>query len=196
MGYLTYEDEKNFGPELLDVATRAARHALAPELQQLHNENLALQDQLDAATKMTIDQFLDANVPNWRQINNDERFHSWLLLPDTYSGVIRDRLLKDAAHSGNAQRVANFFRGFLAQEGATGRAPANPASQRTLQRTPRTLSGQRIYDRSEITRMWDLRRKGAINDADWAKWEHELCRASAEGRVRAALNIDGIPVSR
>jgi hypothetical protein len=49
-------------------------------------ENQALQDQLDSATKMSIDQYLDANVPNWRQINNDERFHRWLLIPDTYSG--------------------------------------------------------------------------------------------------------------
>jgi hypothetical protein len=106
-------------PNLLDVAQRAARQAMAPELQQLHNENLALQSQLDVATKARIDQYLDANVPNWREINNSEKFHAWLLLPDTFSGVIRDRLLKDAAATGNAQRVANFFNAFV----AAGNAP-------------------------------------------------------------------------
>lgn len=192
--YLTLEDERNFGPELLDVATRAARHALAPELQRLHEENQELQDQLTSATKTTIDQYLDANVPNWRQINADERFHQWLLMPDPYSGIVRDRLLKDAAHAANAQRVASFFKGFLAAAGqasaSTGQAP-----QRT-QRVPRTPSGQRIYDRSEITEMAARRRKGLINDADWQRWEYELCRASAEGRVRGALGVDGVPISR
>jgi hypothetical protein len=60
-------------------------------------------------------------VPNWRQINDDPRFHQWLLMPDTYSGVIRDHLLKDAAHAANASRVISFFKGFLA---AAGQAPS------------------------------------------------------------------------
>jgi len=74
--YLTMDDEKNFGPELLDVATRAARQALAPELQQLHNENLALQSQLDLAKKAAIDRALDAAIPNWREINSDDGGHA------------------------------------------------------------------------------------------------------------------------
>src|SRR5215468_8534731 len=122
--YLTLDDEKNFGPELLDVAIRSARHALAPELQQLHNENAQLRDEVSRNTPSSIDQYLDQHVPNWRQINASEEFHNWLLLPDTFSGVIRDRLLKDAARSGDASRVANFFRGFNA---AAGQAPAGQA---------------------------------------------------------------------
>jgi len=191
--YLTREDEQNFGPELLDVAIRAARHAVSPELQRLHEENQELQGQLNSATKMTIDRELDAAVPDWRQINADERFHSWLLMPEPYSGVIRDRLLKDAAAAGDAQRLINFFRGFLREQGGAGQpAAAGHASQRSS----RASSGQRIYDRSEITRMWTLRRQGKIDDQAWLRWEHELCRASAEGRVRGALNNDGVPVSR
>jgi len=103
-----------------------------------------------------------------------------------------NRLLKDAAQAANAPRVASFFQGFLAQGGASSQVPA----AHTSQRAPRTSSGQRIYDRAEITKMWERRRKGAISDADWAKWENELCRASAEGRVRGALNADGVAVSR
>jgi hypothetical protein len=148
---LTRQDLDNFGPELLDVAQRAAQHALAPELQRLHEENQDLQDQLNSATKTTIDQYLDREVPNWRSINADERFHSWLLQPDPYSGIIRDRLLKDAAHAASAPRVASFFKGFLAAAGQTPASSA-PTSQRAPRRAP---SGQRLYDRSEITRMWN-----------------------------------------
>jgi len=138
--YLTWEDERNFGPELLDVATRAARHALDPQLQQLRDENEALHHQVNSAAKIAIDQYLDQHVPNWRAINVDERFHQWLLLPDTYSGIIRDRLLKDAAQAANAPRVASFFQGFLAQEGAAGQAPAGRAPRRASA----TPSGQRF----------------------------------------------------
>jgi len=191
--YLTQRDVDNFGHELLDVAQRAAQHAMAPELQRLSDENQQLHEEVSRAAKMSIDRELDTNVPNWREINNDERFHQWLLMPEPYSGVIRDRLLKDAARAGDAQRVINFFKGYLAVAGQTP-APTGQAPAR--QRVSRILSGQRIYDRGEITEMWARRRQGKIDDAAWARWEHELCRASAEGRVRGALGIDGIPVTR
>src|SRR5262245_25559060 len=115
--YLTLEDEKNFGPELLDVAIRSARHALDPQLQQLRDEDAQLRDEVSRNTASSIDQYLDQHVPNWRQINTDEGFHNWLLQSDTFSGVIRDRLLKDAARAGDASRVANFFRAYLAAAG-------------------------------------------------------------------------------
>jgi hypothetical protein len=186
MGYLTYEDEQNFGRELLDVATRAAKHALAPELQQLREENQDLQDQLNSATKMSIDRELDAAVPDWRQINASEQFHRWLLMPDTYSGIIRDRLLKDAAAAANAQRVISIFQGFLREVGAAGQAP---------QRTSRASSGKPIYTRGQITQMASMRRRGQIGDAEWMKWEHELIAAGREGRIRGGLNNDGVPIS-
>jgi len=40
-----------------------------------------------------------------------------------------------------------------------------------------------------------MRRKGEINDQDWLRWEHELVAAGREGRIRGALNNDGIPIS-
>jgi hypothetical protein len=186
---LTRQDVDNFGYEFLDVAQRAARHAIGPELQRLHEENQELQDQVNSAAKAAIDQYLDLNVPNWRQINADERFHRWLLLPEPYSGIIRDRLLKDAVQAANAPRVASFFKGFLA---AAGQASASPSPQRTS----RASSDKPIYTRSQISQMWTMRRRGEIGDEEWARWENELVAAAREGRVRGALNIDGVPITR
>jgi hypothetical protein len=188
---LTQRDLDDFGPEMLDLAQRAARHAVSPELAQLREENQQLHDEVGRAAKLALDQALDAHIPDWRQINGDPRFHAWLLLPETYSGVIRDRLLKDAAAAGDASRLINFFRGFLREQGGVGQ-PAQGGSRRAVQ-----PSGQRIYDRAEIVRMWARRRKGQISDEAWGRWEAELCRASKEGRVRGALSLDdGIAVSR
>ena len=54
-----------------------------------------------------------------------------------------------------------------------------------------------LYSRAQISEMARLRRKGAINDADWARWEYELVAAGREGRVVAALDpVAGIPVTR
>jgi len=190
VSYLTQQDLDNFGPELLDVAQRAARHAMAPALNRLEQENEELRDEVTRVAKTSIDQYLDANVPNWREINNDPRFHSWLLAPEPYSGIIRDRLLKDAAHSANAPRVASFFKGFPREAGAAGQAPAGRTPQR------RAPSGKPIYTRGQILQMATMRRQGKIDDAAWARWEYELIAAGREGRIVGALDIDGIPVSR
>jgi hypothetical protein len=53
-----------------------------------------------------------------------------------------------------------------------------------------------IYTRPQIVEMARRRQKGLIDDAAWRRWEYELCRASAEGRIVGALNNDGVPVTR
>jgi hypothetical protein len=35
------------------------------------------------------------------------------------------------------------------------------------------------------------RRKGEINDANWAKWEQEIFAAANQGRIAGALDKDG-----
>src|SRR5262249_15509774 len=148
--------------------------------------NAQLRDQLNATTKTTIDRELDAAVPDWRQINAGERVHQWLLLPEPYSWIIWDRLFKDAAAAANAQRGISIFRGYLREAGAAGQAP---------QRAFRASSGKPVYTRGQILQMAAMRRKGQIADAEWQRWEHELCAASREGRIRGGLNNDGVPIS-
>ena len=89
--------------------------------------------------------------------------------------------MKDAAAAGNASRVANFFKGFL----AAGNAPANTAARSA------TPSRKPTYVRSQITQMAAIRRRGEIGDAEWARWEHELVAAGKEGRILGALDLAG-----
>jgi hypothetical protein len=182
--YLTQNDLANFGPELLDVAQRAAQHAVGPELQQLRDENRDLQDQLNSAAKLALDRELDAAVPNWREINVSEQFHRWLSMPEPYSGIIRDRLLKDATAAVDPRRVIRFFQGFLREAGQPAVQPASilPSSY------PASSSRGRIYSREDITRMAALHRRKAISDAEYARWENEFIRAANEGRIKGALD--------
>ena len=41
--YLTEQDVQNYGNELIDVTQRAALHAVAPQLQELEQQNAELQ---------------------------------------------------------------------------------------------------------------------------------------------------------
>ena len=121
---LTDEDRQNYGPDLINVAKRAALEAVSPELNSLKSENSQLRQRVTQQAQAGVYQSLDLEIPNWRQINDSERFKQWVRLPDLYSGVPKGRLLNDAFRAANAPRVVAFFRGFLAEEVATGQQPA------------------------------------------------------------------------
>jgi hypothetical protein len=169
----------NFGSEMVDLAQRAAAHALTPELQRLRDENQQLQDQLNSTAKVAIDQALDAAVPNWRSINQDARFHQWLLLPEPYSGIIRDRLLKDAVYAGDVGRVIGFFKGFLGEAGASQQGQAQPRPRQAGAASSR----KRTYTRAEIQRLSSAYRRGQISEADYQRVSADIVAASKEGRI-------------
>jgi hypothetical protein len=185
--YLTQDDERNFGPEMLDLAIRAARHAVSPELAQLREENQQLHDEVGRAAKLALDQVLDREVPGWRAINASEEFHRWLLLPEPYSGVIRDRLLKDAAAAGDAQRLVKFFQGFLREQGGAGQ----PAAAAGGQSRPRR-SGPRIYTRAEIERLSREYRSGRIPEEQYLRISADIVAAGREGRILNPEPLNGL----
>jgi hypothetical protein len=76
-------------------------------------------------TRKQMFDYLDGNLPKWRDTNEDPEFLAWLNLRDEGTGVIRDVLLKDAFAKGEPQRVAYFFRSFISD----GAHPAPSAGQ-------------------------------------------------------------------
>ena len=133
-------------------------------------------------TKRGLDQALEAAVPNWREIDRNPQWLQWLSLPDPLSGRIRQELLNDAIEQGSAARVTAIFRGFLAAADGAGQQ-GQPSSAATTTKP--------IYTRAQISHQAQLRRRGAIDDATWARWEHELIAAGREGRIVGALPLDG-----
>jgi hypothetical protein len=86
--------------------------------------------------------------------------------------------LNEATASGDASRAIAFFRSFFSgpQQGA------GQSMQHTAARRQAAVSG-RIYSRADIARLYEMNRKGAFNEADWARQEADIIRASAEGRI-------------
>jgi hypothetical protein len=191
--YLTYEDERNFGPEILDVAQRAAKQAMAPAMERLEQENEELREGLQRTVKGSIDRELDAAVPNWRQVNQDVRWFQWLADYDIYSGYRRQDLLNDATAKGDAGRVIAIFRGFLAAAGQ----PAQPGQ--ATAGAQQASGGARIYTRPEIQKLYAQYMRGAYRgrEAEWRALEADIIAAGREGRVVGALSLDdGLPVTR
>jgi hypothetical protein len=124
---VTDADVTTFGPEIIDLAKRAAADAISPELNAVRQENQQLKRTVNQQVATGIYADLDAAVANWREINTSPRFLQWLRLPDLYSGSVRGSLLKQAFAAADAPRVVRFFKGFLAEEQATGQLPAPSA---------------------------------------------------------------------
>lgn len=119
---ITEQELSDYGPEFIDVVRRVAAETAAP----LNSEINSLRSQLGHVQQETGNVFLtrmnatiSGLVPKWQELNRHPRFMEWSQLPDVFSGAIRKTLMQDAWNSGDANRVAAFFRAFLAEEAAT-----------------------------------------------------------------------------
>jgi hypothetical protein len=148
--FVSPEEENDFGKEFLDVVGKRAKEEFVTEISSLKAQIEGLTRQLqgvagtvthDARTKMYV--VLDANVPQWKELNNDPEFNSWLDLPDTFSGAIRRNLLNAAYERHDANRVAAFFKGFVSNEAAPTPATAGQATEVTSAGNPPTQDSKR-----------------------------------------------------
>jgi hypothetical protein len=60
-----------------------------------------------------------------------------------------------------------------------------------------SITGQEAKDNPKLAKggsrqgMFKAQAGGEINDAEWARWEHELIAAGREGRIIGALDLAG-----
>ena len=145
---VTDKDVEEYG-ESLDVMRKVSREELVPVAQRLAQiEQMFRQMQTNVVPQVqavaqrqqvSAEQGfwarLTSAVPNFRQINDNEAFQSWLLTADPLTGITRQTHLDDAQRTLDADRVANFFHTWLESTGqaavaqSTGRAQNRPLSQ-------------------------------------------------------------------
>jgi hypothetical protein len=172
--WLTQKDVDDYGHDVLDLAQRAALHAMTPELQRLDAQNESLRRQLAQEQRRGLYQTLDAQLPNWKEIDNDTRWRQWLLFSDPYNKRPRQSLLNEAISAGDATRVLSFFRGYLAE---AGQSPQGQQSQQ------RQVATQRTYTRAEIKRASEDYLRGRIPEAEYQKLSADMHAAIGEGRI-------------
>jgi hypothetical protein len=184
--YLTQNDVYNYGSDLIDFTQRAAAQAVAPHLQALDQQNAELRRQVAEQARKAMHERVEAAIPNWHEIDQDPRWHSWLLQLDPLAGRIRQTLLDEAISTGDAHRVLAFFRGFAAEHGG-GEGRSNAGGTRRA----RSASGQQVYTREQIKQFYELHRRGKLQGDEWNRIERDIIAASAEGRVANAVEPRG-----
>lgn len=206
---ITEQDVETYGPELVDFVTRAARGAVAPDLDQVAQQVRQTTQHVRQTAQERMEMALDARLPEWRAINDSARFKQWVGLRDIYSGQVRRNLILDAAKAADAPRVAAFFQAFLAEERATGQLPdeqpqppAPPAPRQAAvsldslatpgRAKPASGNGyagaadKPVITRAQISEFYARVRRGeyAGRDQDKDRDEAAIYAAQREGRVR------------
>lgn len=190
------KDIESFGTEMIEMVHRqaqAAHKALRDEFSARIN---ALEEAVTGVSKKTTttieNQFyasLRQMVPDWQQINADERWLAWLSEVDPTFGLPRQAALDHAHQTSDAGRVAALFNQFKAahtppkQESLESQvAPVSTGSAAPPAAAP--AAKPRLSQKFVQQFYTDLARdryKG--REAEAARIEQEINLAAAEGRI-------------
>jgi hypothetical protein len=220
---LISEDEiKKFGPDLIDLIRRAAREEYGPivdrikateasvaPVRQVQQSVEELQARDAQAAQEKVETLLNAQVPNWEELNTKTEFLEWLQQSDPYAGAKRQDLLNAAMQRYDGPRVVAFFKGFLNEHAALSQppapvpAPAGPGTPPTLESlvapgAPKAGpsgapndAGKRIWTATEIN-TFNLKKNQLTAKfpsrplpPEIVAVEREIILAAREGRVRA-----------
>ena len=208
---VTDKDVETFGSDLIDLQERVAKKTLAEaraEFKGIIDQQAEYIKQLEAKVGVVDqqvaasaqDRFYDAlakQVPDWEQVNGDQRFLEWLGEVDNMTGVARQAYLDDAANRMDLARVVAIFSAF--KQSVAPAQQAQPQSQQAQSRKQElerqvapskskasapTETGKRIWTKAEFERAMDPRYTKHMSADEAAKLEAELDLAVVEGRVQ------------
>ena len=176
----------------LEATLRQMQVNVVPQVQAV-----AQRQQMSAEQAFWAD--LSANVPNFRQINDNADFQSWLLEFDPMTGVTRQTFLDDAQRSLDSRRVVSFFRTWLASTGqaavaqSTGNSPnselekqVSPGRSRSTG-TPASANQGKTYSPADIQKFFDDVRSGKYKgrEQERSRIERDIFAAQRENRITA-----------
>jgi len=178
--YITAKEREDYGDEFLNVVAKTAKAASAADLHQLQQGMNEVKQTLHATQRQQMARLLDERLPEWRAINTDPAFLSWLETKDAFSGRTRSELLQQAWASGAGERVLAIFQSYRA--GSPG--PGRPGAARQAGGAG-GRGGKRVILAKEITQFHDDVRRGRYVGREKEKeaFDREMIEAAAEGRI-------------
>ena len=207
---LKQQEIDDYGEELIGVIHRGAQEAFNPEIAALKEEISQLKSQLGGVSQTlhssqrdTVLDILTREVPDWKTLNEDELFLSWLDQVETFSGEPRQALLDRAFKSGDAARVVAFFKGYLNENAALQPPPKDeppPARNTSVKLDGMVAPGKpkgasdsaqkgekRMWTQKQIADFYQAVNKGKYrNQPDkQAAIERDIVAAAREGRITA-----------
>ena len=203
VSYVTDADRDEYGDDLIDFQRRVAKEH-AQEFEGRFEQQAKVIEELQKKISTTDSQVgeqgftqrLNALVPGFDQLDNDERWVSWLNEYDPMSRGPRRDQAQAAFNAGDAEAIAHYvslFNGSVNPvEDSKGDRQKELEKQVSPNRSASTAStksaGQsnKIYSAASSEKAWTkiraLNTKGSYEEAE--KLEAELTVAYMEGRVR------------
>ena len=203
VSFVTDEDRAEYGEELLDVQRRVAQEVSQDYQGQIEQQDAViaqLQEKLASTGsqvgEMDFSQRLQQAVPDWSQIDNDERWVAWLNEHDPMLRGQRRVLAQAAFDNGDVDAVSDYVKLWKTSLGEPDVAKQNRKTELEKQvapnrsanstRTQSAAQNSKVYSTREVDNAWTkvrtLNTRGQYAEAE--KLEAELTVAYMEGRVR------------
>jgi|TARA_R110002096_G_scaffold36921_5_gene102816 hypothetical protein len=202
---VTDADREEFGEDLLNVQRKVAQEVSQEYEGRFERQEKIIQDLQDKVAgtdkqvgEVGFSQRLVNLVPDFAQVDNDERWVAWLNEHDPMLRAPRRVQAQTAFDSGDAEAIADYIKLWKSTLTETANESEKPIRQiefekqvapnrsATSVKTPTNQSGK-YYSARDMDSAWvkvrTLNTRGKYDDA--AKLEAELTAAYMENRVRA-----------
>ena len=197
---VTDKDVEDFGSDLVDLIKRQATEVAQQQIDRLKEENAQLRQELNGVSerqgdiaRQTYFADLARMVPDYEDINVDQRFLDWLSEVDPLSGHQRQEFLNNAFNTYDVARTAILFNAFKELTGSAPKPKAPPkelvrqVAPGTSKSSTQTIvnTNEKIWSMAEIDRFYKDVARGVFkgNDAEQARIEAEIDLAVQEGRL-------------
>jgi hypothetical protein len=184
------EEIEEYGEGLVDLARRIARE----ELMQKDSEIESLKSKIESLSNVTTQKVesdffksLTEMVPDWKEVNQDPKFLTWLDEVDELTGQTKQDLLTAAERARDAVRTAKFFTAFKKTSSSWAASSAQSLESQvapaTSQNSPAPPS-KKVWTRGEVAEFYARIRRGEVSDKDAIAIEADIHAAQIEGRIR------------
>jgi hypothetical protein len=203
VSYVTDADREEYGDDLIDFQRRVAKEA-SQEYEDRFEQQARVIEELKKQISNTgsqvgevgFTQKLNALVPGFDQLDNDERWVAWLNEYDPMTRGPRRDQAQAAFNAGDAEAVAHYVGLFResVEPVANGKSDRDTELEKqvTPSRSASTVTNKsssknsKVYSERELNNAWTkirtLNTQGKYDDAE--KLEAELTAAYMEGRVK------------
>ena len=201
---VTDADREEFGEDLLNVQRKVAQEVSQEYESRFEQQEKIIRDLQDKVAgtdkqvgEVGFSQRLVNLVPDFAQVDNDERWVAWLNEHDPMLRAPRRVQAQAAFDSGDAEAIADYIKLWKSTLAETPDEPEKPVRQAELEKqvapnrsansvkTPTNQNGK-YYSTRDMDNAWvkvrTLNTRGKYDDA--AKLEAELTAAYMENRVR------------
>ena len=196
--YLTDEDTRNFGSDMVDMARRAAREegqqmmsAMRQEIDKLRKELSGVSKTAELSVTDRFESKLDQITEGrWRDLNVDQNFIDWLK-----SAPARFKVFQAGVQGKDATTVGDLFNEYHRATAAQQQEQERPRQERREKLQKQVAPGKsksvgnadarsgekKTWTRSEIASVYANKKQ--YGASEFNKLEREIAAAQREGRV-------------